>query len=235
MPPSAAPDPPLPLQLWVVVHLGRGLPPSAPMEADVVVPVPEGGDLPAEVAEGSEAGPNHEFLRPDAVKPLELPTPSRVIRSTLDHLDSRLLAEASELLRDEAAPAVHVSHLRLPPALECPPEVVDGLPSPLPAGCAGHHQEARAIVPDGVDVDLPLHPLDAEVVDLRRPERVDMLPPQPFDDLGLGDPTDHKTIPLQRSRNGDPRDLPPATSEDRVDPQRTPGGVLPTQLEDSVD
>ena len=129
LPPSAAPDPPLPL--WVVVHPGRGLPTNPPLEADVVVPVPEGGELPAEVAEGSEVEPTHEFLRQDAVKPLELPSPSRVIRSTIDHLGSRLLAEASELLRDEATPVVPINCLRISPALEGPPEVVDCLPSPL--------------------------------------------------------------------------------------------------------
>ena len=205
------------------------------MEADVIVPAPEGVELPAEVAEGLEADPTHEFLRQGAVKPLDLFTPSRVIRSTLDHLDPKLHAEASELLRDEAAPVVPVNRLRLPPALECPPEVVDGLRSPLPAVGAGHPQEARAIVQDGVDEDSSLHPLDAEVVDIRLPERIDMLPRKPCDDLGLADPTDHETVPLQRSMNGDPHDIHPAASEDHVDPQRTPGGVPPTQLEDPVD
>ena len=112
---------------------------------------------------------------------------------------------------------------------------MDGVPNPLPAVGAGHHQEARPIVPDGVDLDLPRHPLDAEVVDVRRPEKVDMLPREPFDDLGLADPADHKTILLQRLMSGDPRDLHPAASEDRGDPQRTPGGVPPTQLEDPAD
>ena len=86
-----------------------------------------------------------------------------------------------------------------------------------------------------MDVDLSLHPLDAEVIDVRLPERIDMLPRKPCDDLGLADTTDHETVPLQRSMNGDPRDLPSAPSEDRVDAQRTPGRVPQTQLEDPVD
>lgn len=124
----------------------------------MVEPAPEGVELQAEVAEGSEADLTYEFLHPKAVNPLELSTPSRGMRSNIDHLNPILLAEVSELLREEADPVVHVNSLRPPPALECPPKVVDGLLTPLPAKGSGHYQEARVIVPDCVDVDLPSHP-----------------------------------------------------------------------------
>lgn len=98
-----------------------------------------------------------------------------------------------------------------------------------------HHQEARAVVQDGVDVYLPFHPLDAEVVDVCLPERIDVLPLEPLDGLGLPDPADHEAVPLERSMDGNPRDLHPSASEDCVDPQCAPSGIPSAQLEEPVD
>ena len=198
----------------------------------VVLPSPA-VELSAEVAEGAEVNPSHEFLREDPVEPLELPTTPRVVRPPVDHLDALLLAEALELSRDVAAPIVDVERLGLAPALERPPKIVRGFSGPFPPITSSHHEEAGAIVQDRVNVDLPATG-DAELVDVHLPERVDVMPLESLEGLGLADNADHEPMSFQDPVYGHPAQLGPSPRQHGVDPHRSPRRVSPAQLEDSV-
>ncbi len=86
-----------------------------------------------------------------------------------------------------------------------------------------------------MDVDLPPHSRDAELVDVRLPQRVDVTALEPLERLGLLDDPNHEPVPLQNPMDGSPAhpDSPPA--EDGVDPHRAPSGMPSPQLEDAID
>lgn len=85
-----------------------------------------------------------------------------------------------------------------------------------------------------MDVDFPFHSGDSELVDIRLPERIDMVSLKPLERQGLLDDPDHETMPLQKAVNGAPAHLDPSTVKDGLDPLRSPGVVLPHQLEYTI-
>ena len=200
----------------------------------MVVDLPPPAEFYAEVSQGSEVNPAHELLRENPVEPLKLPSSPRVVGSSVDQLDVVTLAELAKLLGDEATPVVHVDCLGLTAALEGPPEVVGGLASPLPPIASSHHQEARTIIQNRVDVDLSPHSCDAELVNVHLPERVDVVSLEPLERHGLLDDPDHEPVPLQQAVNRTPAHSDPSAGKDGVDPLRPPGRVSPPQLEDSI-
>lgn len=78
-------------------------------------------------------------------------------------------------------------------------------------------------------------PRDAELVDVRLPERVDVPALEPLEWLGFLDGPEHEPVTLQHPVDGDPAHPDPAAPKDGMDPKRTPGRVLPPQLEDPID
>jgi hypothetical protein len=179
--------------------------------------------------------PAHELLREDSVEPFQLPSTLGIVRSPVDQTDVVVAAELAELLRDEATAVVHGDRRGLPPALERPPEVVGGLVGPLPPMAAGHPQEAGPVIQNGVNVDLPLHSLDAEPVHVHLPEGVHEVSLEPLERLGLRDDPNHEPVPLQNAVNGPPARPDTPTGEDGVDPLRSPRRMSLPQLEDVID
>jgi hypothetical protein len=196
-PPSGSPERGPAHQLAVVVRLSGGLPTNPSMDPLVVVPTSPLAELPTEVAEGAEVNSPHELLSQDPVEPLELAAALGMVRSPIDHLDAPWLAVLPELLRDEAAPVVHVDRLRCPSLLEGPPEVVRGLDRPFSPIGSRHHEESGAVVEDGVHVDVSPDAGDSELVDIHLPERIDVTPLEPLERLGLLDDANHEPMALQ--------------------------------------
>ena len=234
-PPSAGAEALSPHQFPVEVDLGRGLPSDPSVDAGSVVRSPPTVELSAEVPERTEVDPPDELLREDPVEPLELPSTPWIVGSAKDHRDASNLAVVAELLRDETTPVVHVDGLGRATVLERPPEVVGGLPSPLSEVGASHHQVSRTIVQDGVNVHVSSDAGDAELVDVHLPERVDVVPLEALERLGLLDDPDHEPMPLQHSMDRDRADLNAPPAEKSVEPQTSPGGVLPSEMEDPID
>ncbi len=203
------------------------------MQACAVVPSPPMVELPAEVREGTEAHPTHELLCEGSVKSLQFPSPLRVVRASVYHADTLLLAVTAELPRNEAASVVNIHRLGLAPTLDGPPEVVDRFSSALPPVSPSHDQEARPIVQDRVHEDFS-DPRDAELVDIHLPKGIHMVTLEAFEGLGFSDNTNHEPMPFQDTVNSTPTDTNPSPREDRVDPQSTPGGVPPPQLKDTI-
>ena len=174
------------------------------MHTDPIVRPPPAVEFSTEVAERAEVHPPHELLGEDHVEALQRPSPSRMVRSPVDHRYALLLAVAAELSRDDAAAVVDVESLGLTAALERPPEVVGSLSGPFSTVGAGHHEVTRTIVQDGVDIGVPSHPGDAELVDVRLPEGVHVPPLEPLVGERFADVPDHEPVTLQ-----DPMDRPP--------------------------
>jgi len=61
-----------------------------------------------------------------------------------------------------------------------------------------------------VDVDVPSDPGDAELVDVRLPERVHVAPLEALVGNGLADDPDHEPVALQDSMDRPPGELDPA-------------------------
>jgi len=85
-----------------------------------------------------------------------------------------------------------------------------------------------------VDEHLPSHACDTELVDVRRPERVDVATLEPLQRLGFLDDADPEAGPRQKtvdrvraSPNASPR-------EEGVDAESTPSGINSPQREDVV-
>lgn len=184
----------------------------------MVVLTPPEVELPTEVAERVEVDATHELLGENPVKPLELPSTSRVVGAPKDHGDAPRFAVLAELLRDEATPVVDIDGVGLAAALQRPPEVVGGFPSSLSKVGAGHHQVSRAIVQDRVDIHVPSDAGDAELVNIHLPERVDVVALEPLERLGFLDDSDHEAMPLQDSMHRDRADLNSSPSENGMDP-----------------
>jgi hypothetical protein len=117
---------------------------------------------------------------------------------------------------------------------ELPEEVVGGLPGPFPPIRPGHDEVARPIIQDGVDVDVPPHPDDSELVDVYLPQGVHMASLEPFERLGFLDDPDHEPMALEHPVDRAPADLDPSPVEQGVDPQGAPRGALSFQLEDTI-
>jgi hypothetical protein len=120
--------------------------------------------------------PPHQLLGEDAVEAFELPSPSRIVRATIDYGDPSLSTVAPKLLRYEATPVVDVELSRLATALGGPPEVVGGYSSSLSSVRAGHHEVPRTVVQDGVDIEMSSNPRASELVDVHLPKGVDVTP-----------------------------------------------------------
>ena len=217
------------------VHLGRGLPTDSSVESATVVSLSPGSNLSTEVAQRTEVDPPDELLGENPVESLELPPPLRMVRPSVDHSETLLLAVSPELLRDEAAPVVDIERLRPPSTLDGPPEIVDRLTSPLVPIGAGHHKVSRAIVQEGVEVDVPPNPGDAELVHVRLPEGVHVTALEAREGEGLPDDPNHEAMALQDPMDGPPAQLNSSAAENGVDSHRAPRGVSAPQLEDSVD
>lgn len=82
---------------------------------------------------------------------------------------------------------------------------------------------------------MPPNPGDAELVDIRLPEGVDVTPLETLEGDGLADDPDHEPVPLEDPVNGPPAQPNPSTAKDGVDPHRAPRGVAAPQLEDAID
>jgi hypothetical protein len=199
----------------------------------VVLPPPE-VELSAEVAEGAEVHPPHELLGEDPVESLEFPASSRVVWPPVDHSDALALEVLPKLPRDEATPVVDVEGLGLSAAFERLPKVVRGLPRPLSEVGSGHHEVSGAIVQDGVRVDMPPDPGDAELVDIRLQEGVHVAPLESLERERLPNDRDHEPVTLQDPMDGPPTHLDPPTGEEGVDPHRAPRRVFPPQLKDAI-
>ena len=176
----------------------------------------------------------HQLLGQGPVEPLELPSSSRVVRPPVDHRDAPGGAVLAELLRDEAAPVVDVEGLGMAAALERPPEVVRGLPRPLSEVGAGHHEVPGAIVQDGVDVDMPPDPGDAELVDVGLPKGVHVAALEPLERLGFLDDPDHEPMLPQEAVDGARADPDASPRQESVDAEGTPRRMTAPQLEDSI-
>jgi hypothetical protein len=86
-----------------------------------------------------------------------------------------------------------------------------------------------------VDVGVSSDPGDSELVDVHLPEGVHMPSLEPLERQGLANYPDHEPMPLEDAMDGLPAQLDPAPAKDGVNPHGSPGGVLPPQLEDTID
>jgi hypothetical protein len=170
------------------------------------------------VSKGTEVDPPYELPGQDTVEPLELPSPSRIVRPPVDRRDAVGGAVLSELLRDEAAPVVDVEGLGLAAALERPPEIVRGLPGPISEVGAGHHEVPGAIVQDGVNIDVSTDPDDTELVDIHLPEGIDVTPLEPLERLRLLGGPGHDPVAFQHPVDRDPSRPDAKAPQDGVDP-----------------
>ncbi len=217
-----------------MVDLPWSFPADPSVQSLAVVRSPPEVELSSEMGQGPEPSPTHEFLRQNPMESFDLPSTPWAVGPPVNDLDALFLAEPMELLRDEAAPIVDVDRLGLPPALEGPPQV-DRLLRSLSQVSSCHHEEGGPVVQDRVDVDLPLHPSDAERIDVGLPERVHLASLESLERLGFADNAHHESMPLEDPMDGSPTPANPSASEYRVDPHRSPRGVLAAQVEDAMD